>query len=74
MQCVKELRRKNEDVLDYVFIYDKARSHYHTYLRDIKRYIYWFMRPTACPEVMPIELVFSVWRRNVRNKHYENED
>jgi len=41
---------------------------------DIKKYIYCWLRPTASPEVMPIELVFSVWRRNVRNKHYQNED
>ena len=41
---------------------------------DIKKYIYCWLRPTACPEVIPIELVFSVWRRNVRNKHYQSED
>ena len=65
----------NEDVNQYVFVWDRAKSHYLTAIKKLRTdYLNVMFRPTASPDIMPIELAFSKWKYNIRRMELETED
>ena len=65
------LLMKKLNINDFVFVWDKARSHYLTNQDELKWKLNYMFRPTASPgniftyyffivlDIMPIEFVFS---------------
>jgi len=40
----------------------------------MRKYINYMFRPTASPDIMPIELAFSKWKFNIRRMVLRHED
>ena len=40
----------------------------------MKQHINWMFRPTASPDIMPIEMVFSQWKFKIRRMVLKHED
>ena len=40
----------------------------------MKKYINYMFRPTASPDIMPIEMAFSKWKYNIRRMILKHED
>jgi len=74
LKCIDQLQKQGKDLNRYVFVWDKARSHYLANLRDIKKHINFMFRPTASPDIMPIEMAFSKWKYNIRRMILKFED
>jgi len=47
--CIKELINTKEDPNNYVFIYDRAKSHYCKNVPELKAQVNWMWHPTASP-------------------------
>ena len=83
---METLLRKNLNINDFVFIWDKAKSHYLTNQDYLKINLNYMFRPTASPgiknfnqaynfiDIMAIEFIFSTWKRKITKEYIDTEE